>query len=132
MLDEKILNEGTITAEAWAEYLYNKCLKDKVKQHLDKFYSIPSTILQTWITNQGNNVSFIPVKINKLAGGNSETRAYTKFIFDVLKFFKNKKIDVSEETIKRAVDFYGKLSYGKAAAAVGYASVITEASYFNY
>lgn len=131
-INEDILNEGTITAEAWAEYLYNHCLKDKVKQHLDEFYSIPTTVLKTLATNKGNNVSFPPAKINKLGGQTSISPAYTKFVKDVLFYFSKKKIDVNEKTIKRAIDFYGKLTYGKAAEGAGYASVITESSYFNY
>lgn len=132
ILTEKILNEGTITAEAFAIYLYNKCLKDKVKQHTDKLYSIPETILRAWVISQNSdNRSFIPAKINRIGGKTTESPAYTKFVYDVLSFFKNKKIDVDETAIKNAIDSYGKLVYGPAARGVGYASVITE-GYFNY
>lgn len=132
IITEKILNEGTITAEAFATYLYNHCLKDKVKQHTDKLYSIPETILKAWVASQNsNNMSFVPAKINRVAGSTTETPAYTKFVNDVVNFFRKKKIDVDATAIKNAIDSYGKLVYGKAARNVGYTSVITE-SYFNY
>ena len=64
ILTEKILNEGTITAEAFATYLYNKCLKDKVKQHTDKLYSIIFILLFFFAKKESNSLLVCSFDLN--------------------------------------------------------------------
>ena len=101
IISEDIIEEGAITPEAFATYLWKRCLKTQVKKHVGREYSLPNTVnLAIMASYASQNPSWIPT--NGLYDFKKRVNEKVK----MLAAQDGIKIDVSPAVIDRAVEQY--------------------------
>ena len=103
LIQEDVIEEGAITPDSFAVYLWKRCLKTQVKQHQGREYSLPNTVNLAAIASfASQNPSWIP------ANGLYDFKKKVNEKVNALAAKDGIRIDVSPAVIDRAVEQYRK------------------------